>query len=352
MIPYYALIFLPIFIYALRIKDQTLEKKNKTTIGLFFLLFMLMLMLRHVSIGRDLIVYSRYFEIYSKMSWDKVIQTEMEPAYILLNRLVYVFTDNFQWMVVVTGAITVIPMWYTYSKSIEDTPLAISMFLIMPTFVMVFSGLRQTIAIAIGMIAYEFTKRHKIIPFILSIVLAFFFHRSAFILIFMYPLYHIRLTRKWLFFVIPSLGVLYIFNKPVFSFLNRIFGDIYEAEVKETGAYAMLVLFIVFAIYSFVVVDDSKLDDETIGIRNLLLISVAIQMFAPLHGLAMRMNYYYILFIPLLIPRIINRCSPQWEKIVFVSRYVMALYFLFRFFDHAPSGNILDTFPYKFFWEA
>ncbi len=319
---------------------------------LFFILFLLILALRDVSIGRDMPRYKVLFNGYARMTWQKALSLDIEPLHIILSKGIAVFTDNFQVFIIVTAIMTVLPMLYTYSRASEDPPLSISLFLIIPTFVMSFSGVRQAIAISLGILAYEATRRKKLVLYILFVLLAFGFHRSAFVLVFMYPLYHSRITRKWLYGVVPAMGIIYIFNKPIFGVLNNLISEVYEGEVKETGAFMMLLLFIIFAIYSFVVVNDDDLDSETIGLRNLLLMAIVFQMFVPLHSLAMRMNYYYIIFIPLLLPRIIKSCSPQWKKIVLVSRYVMILYFLFYFFDHAPSGNILDTFPYKFFWEG
>lgn len=352
MIPYYALIFLPIIYSFLRFKGQEAEKRNKIAIGIFFFIFLTMLMLRDVSIGRDLPVYKGFFGAYGHMDWSDAMSTDMEQGFAALYKVVWHFTDDFQWFIVITAIITVVPIWYTYNRLIEDPALSIGLFLILPTFVMSFSGLRQVLAISAGMVAYEMTRKHKLIPFILTVVLAFSFHRSAFILLFMYPLYHAKITKKWLLVVVPAMGIIYLFNKPIFGFLNSLIAEYFEGDVTETGAYMMLVLFILFAVYSFVVTRDTDLDDETIGLRNFILMAVAIQMFAPLHSLAMRMNYYYIIFIPLLIPKIIKHASPNWFKPVWVSRYVMTLFFLFYFFDHAPSGNILDTFPYKFFWEG
>jgi hypothetical protein len=114
----------------------------------------------------------------------------------------------------------------------------------------------------------------------------------------------------------------------------------------------MLILFAIFGVFAFVIPDEAQMDKETIGLRNLLLLAIVLQMFVPLHNLAMRMNYYYIIFIPLLIPKIIKCSSARWNQVAVAARYILMLYLLIYFFDHAPSGNILDTFPYRFFWEG
>ena len=98
-----------------------------------------------------------------------------------------------------------------------------------------------------------------------------------------------------------------MFNKQIFSVLGSLIVRFtkYDASITQTGAFTMLILFAAFAVFAFLIPEDSALDAETIGLRNFLLLSVVLQMFAPLHTIAMRMNYYYIIFIPLLIPKIL-----------------------------------------------
>ena len=211
------------------------------------------------------------------------------------------------------------------------------------------------VAIGIGFIAYEFTRKKRLIPFILMLLFAMTFHTSAFMLAFMYPLYHARITRKWLFAIVPILAVIFAFNEQIFTSLAWVLEEYvgYDASITETGAFTMLILFAIFAVFAFVIPDETLLDDETRGLRNLLVLSVALQMFAPLHTIAMRMNYYYIIFIPLLLPKIIEARSKTWSQVAIMGRHVMVGFFLVYFFYNAYTGtNNLHVFPYHFFWEV
>jgi hypothetical protein len=107
-----------------------------------------------------------------------------------------------------------------------------------------------------------------------------------------------------------------------------------------------------FTVFAFLIPDESCLDTETLGLRNFLLFSLFLQMFAPLHMLAMRMNYYYIIFIPLLMPKIVACSSKKWEQFSIVGRHVMVVFFLVYFFWSAKDGGGLHVFPYHFFWEV
>ena len=97
--------------------------------------------------------------------------------------------------------------------------------------------------------------------------MAISFHTSAFMLFFMYPIYHARITKKWLYAVVPLMLAVFIFSKKIFLQMAMIAEYLfdYEVELTETGAYTMLILFAMFAVLSFLIPDETLLDDETRG---------------------------------------------------------------------------------------
>ncbi|MBQ8056708.1 MAG: EpsG family protein [Ruminococcus sp.] len=310
-------------------------------------------MLRHKTIGTDTQLYIYYFERFNVMEWSEIPDLSLELGYSYYNKLISVFTDDPQVFLAITAVVISAMIYPTYRRLCLDPSLTIVLFCIMSTFVMMFSGIRQMIAIAIGFIAYEFTRKKKLFPFILAVAVAVMFHSSAFMLIFMYPLFHAKITKKWLYIIVPLTFVLFVFNAQVFSVLSVVLEHYtrFSATTVSTGAYAMIALFAVFALFSFFVPDEDLVDAETIGLRNFLLLSIFIQIFAPLHTLAMRMNYYYIIFIPLLLPKIIQTKSVRWRQVAIAGRYVMVVFFLLYFFVSASGEGALDVFPYHFFWE-
>ena len=354
MYPFYILVLFPMLLRAAPIKGKGLNERNQFALKIFFVLLFALLALRHISVGIDLVNYKHIFLSTSSLSWNAALHTDIESGYSILNRAIAVFTTDFQWFLAIIAAMTMIPIGYTYIKESKDATLTIVLFISLSTFVMLFSGLRQSLAISLGIVAYWFTKKHKLILFILIVMIAIFVHTSAFMLVFMYPVYHAKISRKSLMVIIPALFFIMLFNQKIFGLLAMLLERYtkYEANIKSTGAYTMLILFMIFAVYSFVIPDESKLDADTKGMRNFLLLSVAIQVFAPLHSLAMRMNYYYIIFIPLLMPKLISCCERRWNRLAVASRYVMVLFFALYFFTTSNSGKgHLNVFPFHFFWE-
>ena len=372
MLPYISLIFIPLLFtiiaedYFLARKktvcdvcDTAFQKRNKFIIPVFFFVFFVLLSLRHESIGVDIVAYRKLFKTISFMSIEEVFSKEGDDLYNLLNWIVTCFTGNYRIFLVIVAGMTVVPVAMLYSEDREWGYLKLTTFLVMPTFMMMFSGLRQAIAISVGIIAYKLVREKKILPFILASVIALGFHHSAFVIFLLYPLYHFSFKTKHLWFIIPALSGTFVFNKQIFSLLTRIatrlFGDDYSAEISQRDGYTMLILFILLAIFAYVIPDESRMDKETLGLRNILLMAVFLQCFAPVHALAMRMNYYFIIFIPHLIPKIIRYRKNMFKEIGYLAGWVLTIFFLIYYLDKMIKGcqsgvGSLGIYPYQPFW--
>lgn len=352
---FFVLLFVPMIIQHVSIKGHYIdyEKRNQMALAFFFFLLTIMVMLRHESTGKDTETYILYFKNISKHDWSKLKDYSLEIGYVAFNKLVSLFSHDSRVYLSVAAIVESAMIYPTYRRLNSDTSLTIVLFCAMSTFVMMFSGMRQMLAIGIGFIAYEFTRKGKLIPFIISVFVAMLFHSSAFMLFFMYPVYKAKITKKWLLAVVPIMVLVFVFNRQVFGFLVSLLSTFtrFDDPMSSTGAYTMIFLFSIFAIFAFLIPDEAKLDAETIGLRNFLLLATVLQMFAPLHNLAMRMNYYYIIFIPLLLPKIIECRSERWKQVAIAGRRLMVIFFLAYFFINANRDGNLSVFPYHFFWE-
>lgn len=352
---YCILLLVPMLIQHIAVKEIHIDyhKRNKIALTFYFIFLTVMVMLRHESVGNDTRNYIHIFEKYGWTEWDRLADVGLEIGYAYINKVISLLSDNPQVFLALVAAAVSVMIYHTYKRLCVDASLTIVLYSILSTFPMMFSGIRQMLSIGMGFVAYEFVRRKKWIPFLVVVFLAVTVHVSAFMLVFMYPLYHSKITKKWLYIVVPAMAGVFALNRPIFAFLTAILSRFSRLEgiASSTGAYTMLILFVIFAFFAFLIPDDSRLDAEIIGLRNFLLLSLVIQMFAPLHVLAMRMNYYYIIFIPLLLPKIIQCRSKRWNQVAVLARHVMLLFFLAYFFFNAYRGGSLNVFLYHFFWE-
>ena len=358
MLPYYIMLGVPVIMYILYGgtggKIQKQQKKQAVVMTSFFIILLAILMLRHKSVGTDISTYIARFKYIARMSFDRIFEVfESERGYYVLNKIISIFTKNEQWFLVIMALISVIPVAVLYSKESENALLSISIFIIISNFAMLFSGLRQSVAIAIIVISYYFVKNKKPVWFILFVLLAFTFHKSALIALLLYPFYHMNITRKKLLFFIPVIGFVFVFNKPIFEFLLQFLGEYGEDyQYEETGAYMMIILFALFLLLSYIAPSEESLDKETIGLRGIAVLTLMLQIFALASTVAMRMNYYFMVFMPILIPRVLNRCSEKNKQIYQLVSVIITIFFIIYYIYGMHEGkNTLHMYPYRPFWK-
>ena len=358
MIPYFLLIGLPILAWGISSKYRfTLNKRilleTKTMpMDLFMLIFLFLLALRGLKCGSDTVQYFLHFEEYSKMTYSRIIHVyDNELGFKLLAKLVSDLGGGYQVFLAVTACLCVLPIWNFYKKESDHQLLTIAMFLAVSPFSMYFTGIRQAVAMSIGLLAWYAARERRLLLFLLYVAVAMSFHTSAFILLAVYPLYSAKITKKWLFVVVPLMVVVFVYKAPIFRFLLRFLWEEYETT-PETGATTTLMLLVIFAVYAYLIPDDEKMEHDVTAMRNILLLSIVIQFFALLHPLSMRMNYYFLLYVPVLVPKIAARTQKRFNQVAKLSVVLMISYFMYYFVNKMVRDiDSLNIFPYVPFWQ-
>lgn len=364
MIPYYILIFIPAILVLIQKRHPVtipgIKEKKRVVPGIttFFAIFFILLALRSVECGTDLTSYIYIFNRDGSWSYGQILSNlGGEWLYHLLNKLIYqLFNGEWQIFLAIIALISLLPLYIFYKKETESPYLTIILFCTVAPFTIYFSGLRQICAMAFAIPAFYCAKNKRLLWFIIVIALAALFHTSAIVLSLIYPLYWMKIRRQHLLFVIPLFVAGFIFRTQIFTFLLTTvftgYGEKYTLEISSTGAFAMVILFILLAVLSYAVTDEAELDQDALAMRNLLLLSVFLQGFASINSIAMRFNYYFLPFIPILIPKIVNRSSVAYAQIALIASYVLVAFFTFYFFYNAYTGaDALNVFPYVAYWE-
>lgn len=352
MLPYYLLVLVPCF-FAIFSFNKKHGIVYKLPVISFFVIWLIILAFRDVSVGTDLVAYCpKFYDIARHdLSYSMGSVDSMEPGYIIYNKIVSFISLNFNVFLAITALICLLPYIYIYIYESESPLLSVILFLVIAPFPMFFSGLRQSIAMALVVPALLFTRQRKLIPFLLMVLIAFQFHRSSLILLLMYPIYHMKLNRKSLILLLVIGGIIFLFKNTIFLYLLGFAGEVYGeryGEIEETGAVMTFILLLLLLIYSFIIPDKRKTDSDLIGLRNILLIATYIQIFASLNPIVMRMNYYFLLLVPLLISKVVNRPVKPLKQVTFMSVCVMIVFFIYYYFHNALNGeDILNIYPYK-----
>ena len=105
--------------------------------------------------------------------------THYEIGFLWLNKIIARFTDDPQWLFVITSAVFVFASYYAIYKISNNIPEAILLFLLSYTYFVSLNNVRQSFASAIIFIAVtEYWEEKRIRPIVL-VLIAGLFHQSA-----------------------------------------------------------------------------------------------------------------------------------------------------------------------------
>lgn len=167
------------------------------------------------NIGIDFVSYRDKFNTISQLPINRLMQFYFEKGFLFLNATVALFTDNFQWVIVLSSAITIGCVAYSIYKQSTSPFLSVFLYITLMYYYGSFCLIRQGIAISISLTAFTYLKKQNFLKYLLLVLLASLFHSSALILIPIYFIANINLTLKK---VVTFFGISIL----LYLFLNKI----------------------------------------------------------------------------------------------------------------------------------
>lgn len=271
--------------------------------------------LRHLSIGADTYAYKYLFNGVTNQSWTKVIEqlklrltlanTTKDPGYTLIVKLFQCFSDNYRiWLILIACAF-IIPMAIWIYKNSSDPCVSFVVFSTLFYSFFAITGLRQTIATAIAFFGgMEFIRKERPLGFLLTVLLASLIHASSIVLLPLYFLDKIKISRAtlaayWLLIIFA-----FLFRDKVFNILKAFAGyDNYMKSATASGGTFILLLLAMAVVYTIFYrqIGASKNPQLNIASNSLFMACV----FSPLllvNESCMRIVQYYSIFIIILLP--------------------------------------------------
>ncbi|SDA11372.1 EpsG family protein [Ruminococcus sp. YE71] len=319
------------------------------------ILISLIIGLRHPSMGNDLRWYDSYgylggFQRIGTLPWGITSYQNYEIGYIFFNKVLSCFTRDNQIFLIVCAVCSIAPFTYVIYRYSTDIQTSYIILFGTPVFTMMFSGLRQSLAIGIVILSLPFIKEKKIIPFILTIFIATLFHDTAIIFSLAYPLYNYGklLDKKTLIFLIT---IVFALRKPLLSSVGSLIS--HKNTIDNNGSINMFIA--CFALLVFFLLATKDNDVEINGLMKIYYISCICMVFSGINSLAMRAAFYFIVILIVLVPclydesksdSIIIKIEPRNGFIVIINIVFIALGLFFVF-----TTDWAHAYPYRFYWE-
>ena len=327
-------------------EDRFLKSKKRMLV-LAVLPMALLYGLRYEKIGNDTIGYVRFFETtVRKLSFSELFESgdeRFEIGFKLYTKIISLFSDSYTIYFIITAIILFGVLARFAYKYTENPFVVLYMFMTLGTYAFYETGLRQALAMTVCLLAVDFVHGKKIIKFVLTVLVAALFHRSAYIFLLLYPLAHIKRTP---FKIIANVlaGLVAVGG---FSFFQDLFNTWlgYDYEIEQMGSgqiFALLVTVIV--IYALFVLSGNK--DSNIGqgvIVQMALFSVIFWVLRLISRTAERISFYYTFGVYVYFAQTFKNDK---DKMQVVARMMFLIAF-FALFYLRNSGAV-----YKFFWQG
>lgn len=186
-------------------------------------------------------------------------------------------------------------------------------------------------ALSILMISVDFIQKKKTIPFILTVLLAASFHKTALVFLPAYFLTKIELNKKTFSIFMASAGALILSKGFIINIINQVIYKDYTPEKYADGGYSMLFLLLIAFIILYIFHDKliQKKQSNFLFI-NMFMIAILIQIMALEIGTLFRVTQFYFFPMITLLPdglqlEIFN------PKIMKLLRYCVIIFFITYF---------------------
>lgn len=330
-------------------------KNNKKLTIILFSLIILVIGLRSTSMGNDLQGYIYSYRISADLSLKNFIimrKDNYEIGFIIFIKVLSLINSNPNFFLFMCTAASVLPVAYCVFKTKTNSFLAIITYMAVPSFLMLYSGLRQSIALGICFYSILFVKEKKLKPFVITVLIAYLFHSSALLFLISYPVYWYRVNPKFRPYTLLIIVIIYIFRSELYLMLGSLLFDSVYMVLNQTNSYGVLLFLILNYVIGFLFSNkNSKYNYEMNGYLNILFIGIVCQTFASVSSVAMRVAEYYILILVLMVPKLIGQLKFKTNKFFLYNCYSIALILLGLLFLYQGGNSWAQSFPFYWFWQ-
>lgn len=296
----------------------------------------------------------RFLNMPNYSFWDifhdpSSIGGHMEIGWLVLNKVISLFTNDLQVFLVIIAILQFIPIAYVLGKYSCNVTLSFFVFACLGFYIHYFSGIRQMLAVSIIVLAFDQLYQKRYIWFVVIVLIASTIHSSSVLFLLVWPLSLIRLS--FILSIICVAGMLVLmplYRTIVSDVLAIFFNSRYEGYLNSEGvATTMFVVYTLFFLSSFLINDKSA---KINLIRIILLVGVFCQSLGILGNSAItRVGFSFNVFLSLLLPEIASSFNKKTRGLI----TALAVVLLCIFFALTTSSvNSSGAIPYKFFWEA
>ena len=347
MIIYVLSLLLTLILMSLAIKNKS--NKNYKVLAILSVIPFLFISAFRYDVGTD--YFYRYAPNYITIANGGNIKN-LEFTFKVLIKICSFFTDSYVSLFFVTSAIIIIPIFYIIYKKSKYPLLSIVLFIIGGFFFDSLNLVRQYISIVIILCSHSYLLDKKYFKWILWILFAALFHKSALI---GFLLFFIR-DKKYFKsqYILPLSVIIILFGNyirdiivflisltPYSNYVNSIYA---KSDIRETIIIANFIIYLsMLVLYGYKEKND-KIDKIDIFYMNVQSLTMILCLFSIQFNLLYRIVEYFSIFQIISIPYMLDLKKKYSIYVLFI---LISLYGT-CFFHLFIKNNVNEVTPYRF----
>ena len=314
------------------------EDRNRVIVFLALVFFTLLIFAifrnPYGGLSADYFVYEEIFNM-SNQSLSNVMKLypENDIGFLILNKFFRLFTDNFYIFLFVVHSLIIIGYLYFFYKYSKNIWLSVILLVSIGSYYVSFNAIRQFLVIGILLLSSKYLFERNLIKYLICILFLSTVHKSVLIMIPMYYLLSIDVLKKeFKSILIFSFFVLIIFfNLEYIIEFAQLF--IYSNYTQNSFGMDKGVLFsiirpILICLFVICMKNSFSLKNQENRIMfNGVIFFLIISIFSLKLSILTRFIYYFIPFVLVLIPNVLDgmKQKENAQKVVIMVSFMYAL---------------------------
>ena len=358
----YILLFIFILLFFI-FNKESIHLDKKAEIVLISLPLVIVAIFRANSVGGDLERYLPVFYSVAKTPFLDIIKEgygETEYLYIVLIKLISLISASDRCYIMLISLFILIPVFVIIYKRSVCIVWSVLIFLLLGVYTGSFNIIRASISISIGLVAHHYLLNNKYLSYWILVVVAFFFHRTAFALILLFVIRKLEFTymRTLILLVGSTIFSVMCSATGIFSLINlyvTAYGSYLESDYlmfNRTSVFTAYSLFLlIISFFALYIRKISKLNNPDYDFYvNCLVVAYSIQIMASsftlLNRIAVLFSVYLIFLLPLMFKYGRTRYMVAIKVICFL--ILSAMYFKTLEVDPVVGFDTHAVVPYIF----
>lgn len=309
---------LSISLYALYFCRGEKTKLKKTFFMILCIIQCLLIVAFRKNIGTDYGWYSRCFRKMKNAEFPNLVFEDWEIGFLILTKLVRLFTDKVWVYIAVCAAISLSGVFYMIWRFSDSPYISVFLFLNTYLFYMNMNFVRQAVAMSFLCFAYGFFKDRKFWRFLLFCVLAATMHLPSIYLVAVFFFTMLKINPKTLSIYAGALIIYFLASDAVLDIVLQHFHQEYsDSKFINLGVYwyySIFPLIICAALIALAIYLKFDIPKELNILMHLTLITGAWQIVMMKHALFERFSYYTMPFMLLCVPKALKVFKDKFSE--------------------------------------